>query len=143
MQVIAVDKKELLSDFRDWGVSNEYADFFVSKCVDDGKTVSFRSFVFNDTIQMHDSIQLMAACAAFWCRVYREAETQLAQVEALSAIRSLYFAAGFVSASPVVALIRSWWSNTYELHQLQAPNQSQSQSFGFRSVFLNNSFLHH
>ncbi|WP_058959502.1 hypothetical protein [Type-E symbiont of Plautia stali] len=143
MQVIAVDKKGLLSDFRDWGVSNEYADFFVSKCDDNGETIAFRTFIFNDTIQLHDSIQWMAACAAFWCRAYREAKTNVAQVEALSAIRSLYFAAGFISASPVVAMLRSWWSGTYEIHQLPAPNQSQSQSVGFRSAILNTSFLHH
>lgn len=143
MKTIAVEKKALLADFRDWGISAEYADYFIGKCDDDGESVALRTFIFNDTIQLHDSIQWLSACAAFWCRAYREAENKVAQIEALSAIRSLYFAAGFVSASPVVALIRSWWSNTYELHQLPAPNKSQSQKSSFRSALLNSSFLHH
>jgi hypothetical protein len=143
MKTIAVEKKGLLADFRDWGISAEYADYFIGKCDDDGASVALRTFIFNDTIQLHDSIQWLSACAAFWCRAYREAENKVAQIEALSAIRSLYFAAGFVSASPVVALIRSWWSNTFELHQLTAPNKSQSPKSGFRSALLNSSFLHH
>lgn len=143
MEVIAVEKKGLLSDFRDWGVSSEYADFFVSKCDDNGKTVSLRTFIFNDTIQLRDSTQFLTACSAFWCRAYREAETRVGQVEALSAIRSLYFAAGFISASPVLVLITEWWNSTYELHQMPAPNQSQAQPTGFRSALLNSSFLHH
>lgn len=143
MKIIAVEKKGLLSDFRDWGISTEYAEFFISKCEDDGKSVALRSFVFNDTIQLDNPIQWLSACAAFWCRAYRETESGLEQIEALSAIRALYFAAGFLGASPVVAMIRAWWSNSYELHRMTAPNISLAQPGGFRSTLLNTSFLQH
>ncbi len=141
MQVIAVDKKGLLSDFQTWGVDVDYADFFISKCDDNGSSVALRGFIFNDTIELDNQVQLLSACAAFWCRAYREAENKVAQVEALSAIRALYFSAGLLGASPVVAMLRTWWSNTYELHQLTAPNQSVPVVF--RSAILNSSFLRH
>ncbi|MBD9643626.1 hypothetical protein IB231_08315 [Pantoea sp. PNT02] len=145
MKVISVDKKGLQSDFADWGVSSEYADFFIRKCDDRGHSVALSSFVFNDTMHLDNAFQWLSANAAFWCRAYREAEDTIEQVEALSAIRTLYFAAGFMGVSPVVALIRSWWSKTYELHSLPAPNHSQQNSrpTGFLSSLLNSSFLKH
>lgn len=142
MNIITVEKKGLLADFRDWGVSNEYAEFFISKCDDQGTTVALKSFVFNDTIHLDDKIQWLLASAAFWCRAFREAESHTQQTEALSAIRAIYFSAGFLGASPVVALIRSWWSVSYELHLTASPNQSQMQVKPFRSSFLNSLFKH-
>ncbi|EOE0697659.1 TPA: hypothetical protein MFA45_001405 [Klebsiella pneumoniae] len=143
MKIIAVEKKGLLADFRDWGVSKEYADLFVSKCEGSGEAVALRSFTFNDTIQQCDLVQWLSACTAFWCRAYREAESNTAQVEALSSIRSLYFLAAFMGASSVVVMIDHWWRSTYELHHLSAPNQSQSKPPSFRSALLKAPFLHH
>lgn len=143
MKTIAVEKPGLLADFNDWGVSREYADFFISKCDDRGDMVSLKSFVFNDTLHLDDKCQWLLASASFWCRAFREAECSTHQTESLSAIRTLYYVAGFLGASPVVALIRSWWSNTYELHLLASPNHSQVQVRSFRSSFLNSSLFKH
>ncbi|WP_331842824.1 hypothetical protein [Pantoea agglomerans] len=140
MNIITVEKKGLLEDFRDWGVNPNYAEFFLSKCDTEGSTVALKQFVFNDTIQLDDKIQWLLVSSAFWCRAFREAETQTQHTEALSAIRAIYFAAGFLGASPVVALIRSWWSVSYELHLLSSPNQSQMQVKPFRSSILNSLF---
>lgn len=137
MNIITVEKKGLLEDFRDWGVNPDYAEFFISKCDAEGSTVALRSFVFNDTIHLDDKIQWLLVSSAFWCRAFREAETHTQQTEAVSAIRAIYFAAGFLGASPVVALIRSWWSVSYELHLLSSPNQSQMQMKSFHSSILN------
>lgn len=142
MNIITVEKKGLLKDFRDWGVHPDYAGFFLSKCDTEGSTVALKQFVFNDTIHLDDKMQWLLVSSAFWCRAYREAETHTQQTEALSAIRAIYFAAGFLGASPVVALIRSWWSGSYELHSLSSPNQSQMHVKLFRSSILNSLFKH-
>lgn len=140
MNIITVEKKGLLEDFRDWGVNPDYAEFFLSKCDTEGSTVALKQFVFNDTIHLDDKIQWLLVSSAFWCRAFREAETHAQQTEALSAIRAIYFAAGFLGVSPVVALIRSWWSASYELHSLSSPNQSQMYVKPFRSSILNSLF---
>lgn len=57
------------------------------------------------------------------------------QIEALSAIRAIYFAAGFLGASPVVAIIRSWWSVSYELHLLSSYLKSSNVASA-RSMWL-------
>lgn len=142
MNIITVKKKGLLKDFLNWGVNADYAEFFISKCDAEGSTVALKQFVFNDTIHLDDKIQWLLVSSAFWCRAFREAETHTQQTEALSAIRAIYFAAGFLGASPVVALIRSWWSVSYELHLLASPNQSQMQMKSFRSSILNSLFKH-
>jgi len=142
MNIITVAKKGLLEDFRDWGVNPDYAEFFLSKCDTEGGTVALKQFVFNDTIHLDDKIQWLLVSSAFWCRAVREAETHTQLTEALSAIRAIYFAAGFLGASPVVALIRSWWSVSYELHLLSSPNQSQMQVKPFRSSILSSLFKH-
>jgi len=140
MNIITVEKKGLLEDFRDWGINPDYAEFFLSKCDVEGNTIALKQFVFNDTIHLDDKIQWLLLNSAFWCRAFRESETHIQQTEALSAIRAIYFVAGFLGASPVVALIRSWWSASYELHLLSSPNQSQMQMKSFRSSILNSLF---
>lgn len=64
----------------------------------------------------------LAVNAAYWCCVYREAESQLQQVEALASIRSMYYVAGSLGAGEIKALIQEWWRNTYELHKAPAPS---------------------
>jgi len=143
MNIITVEKKGLLADFRDWGVSPDYAEFFISKCDDLGATVALKQFVFNDTVHLDDKIQWLLASTAFWCRAFREAESNTQQTEAISAIRMLYFTSGFLGASPVVAMIRAWWSTSYELHSLTAPNESQKRFRPFRSTLLNTLLTKH
>lgn len=68
MNIITVEKKGLLEDFRDWGVKPDYAEFFLSKCDTEGGTVALKQFVFNDTIHLDDKIQWLLVSSAFWCR---------------------------------------------------------------------------
>jgi len=143
MNIITVEKKGLMEDFRDWGVTPEYAEFFISKCDDQGVTVALKQFVFNDTVHLDDKTQWLLASTAFWCRAFREAECYTQQTEAISAIRTLYFASGFLGESPVVEMIRAWWSNSYELHLLTAPNESQMRHRPFRSAILNTLLTKH
>lgn len=49
----------------------------------------------------------LAVNVAYWCCVYREAESQYQQVEALASIRSMYYIAGSLGAGEVKALIQS------------------------------------
>jgi len=76
MNIITVEKKGLLEDFRNWGVNPDYAEFFLSKCDTEGGSVALKQFVFNDTIHLDDKIQWLLVSSAFWCRAFREAETQ-------------------------------------------------------------------
>lgn len=129
MKIITVEKAGLLADFTVWGVSAEYAEFFLTKCAVVGPQVSLRPFLFNDTEHLDDKRQWLAAGAALWSRVYREAETSIAQVEAISAIRSLYYMAGLLGQGTITTAISAWWDLTIELHQLPAVNRSAASPF--------------
>lgn len=143
MKIITVEKTGLQEDFDTWGVSAEYAEFFLSKCAISGRYVSLRPFSFNDTEHLDDQHQWLAASAAFWCRVYREAETVIEQVEAISAIRALYYVAGLLGQGAITTAITTWWNLSFELHQLPAVNRSQQAgSSPLSGIFRNTLFPH-
>ncbi|HFD6761793.1 TPA: hypothetical protein ACF3KV_004553 [Enterobacter hormaechei] len=124
MSIISVNAKELGQELAAWGVPHNYAVLFASKCTVKNGRVSLHPFFFNDTEHMTSPRHWLALNAAYWCCVYREAESQYQQVEALASIRSMYYIAGSLGAGEVKALIQEWWRNTYELHQIPAPSYS-------------------
>lgn len=125
MKIITVQKDGLIEELASWGVAHQYAEFFVSKCADDGQAVSLRPFAFNDTPHLNAPEQWLRCSAAFWARVYRDACQQIEQVEAISAIRGLYYVAGMMGQGSVAQTIWIWWERTYELHRLPTLNRSQ------------------
>jgi|GEM_PF-515904 len=144
MKIIAVDKAGLMEELSAWGVNSEYLEFFLSKCADDGRTVSLRPFVFNDTIHLDDPRQWLASNVAFWCRVYREAQLQVEQIEALSGIRAIYYVAGMMGQGVITTAINAWWGLSFELHQLPAVNRSLGRPVAkSQSVFTDNPSLTH
>ena len=69
--------------------------------------VALHPFFFNDTEHMtNNKRHWLAVNVAYWCCVYREAESQYQQVEALASIRSMYYIAGSLGAGEVKALIQ-------------------------------------
>ncbi|ECS2631290.1 hypothetical protein AZF28_25495, partial [Salmonella enterica subsp. enterica] len=78
----------------------------------------------NDTEHMTNQRHWLAINAAFWCCVYREAESKEAQIEALAGIRAIFYTAGALGVGEIKALIQEWWRTTYELHLIPAPNYS-------------------
>ncbi|MCU3617178.1 hypothetical protein N8V88_29675, partial [Enterobacter hormaechei subsp. oharae] len=107
-----------------WGVPHNYAILFLEKSTVKNGRVALHPFFFNDTEHMTNKRHWLAVNVAYWCCVYREAESQYQQVEALASIRSMYYIAGSLGAGEVKALIQEWWRNTYELHQIPAPSYS-------------------
>lgn len=144
MKIITVQKEGLIAEMGNWGVTHQYAEFFISKCADDGQTLSLRPFAFNGTMYLNASGQWLRCCAAFWIMAYREAGQKIEQVEAISAIRALYYVAGMMGQGAVTAAIRIWWDNTYALHRLPAFNRSQaSVNQQSDSSFLRHPFTTH
>ncbi|WP_145605740.1 hypothetical protein [Yersinia intermedia] len=125
MKAIAVDKKGLMEDFITWGVAPNYARFFLAKCKEANDQILLEPFMFNDSEHLTNQYQWFAANSAFWCRVYREAECNRTQGEALASIRSIFFVAGMLGQGSIAVMIRQWWHDTHELHGLPCPNQSQ------------------
>ncbi|CAI1619364.1 Uncharacterised protein [Serratia marcescens] len=132
MKVIAVEKQGLMDDLAAWGVAPNYARFFLAKCQEVDGLVALEPFVFNDSMHLTSPYQWFASNAAFWCRAYREAGTAEEQAETLASIRALFYVAGMLGQGSITALIIQWWSATYELHRLPAPNVSPADSLIFR-----------
>lgn len=122
MKVISVEKQGLLADMQAWGVSPNYVHKFLTKNNDTGQHVELTAFQFNDTAHLNNPQQWLSAYAAFWCRVYREAEAVADQAQALGAIQSLNVVAGMLGQSAVVIMIHRWWEMSLPLHALPAPN---------------------
>jgi hypothetical protein len=122
MKIIAVEREGLLADLQAWGVAPNYVHKFLAKNVDNGQTVELTAFQFNDTQHLNNPHQWLAAYAAFWCRVYREAEAAADQAQALGAIQALNVAAGMLGQSAFVVLVHRWWEMAFPLHQLPALN---------------------
>lgn len=125
MKIITVQKDGLIAELGSWGVAQQYAKFFISKCADDGHAVSLRPFAFNDTPHLNAPDQWLRCSAAFWASAYRDACQQIEQMEAISAIRGLYYLAGMMGQGSVAKTIWVWWERTYELHRLPTLNRSQ------------------
>ncbi|HEB0945493.1 TPA: hypothetical protein RY286_001113 [Enterobacter cloacae] len=124
MSIISVNAKELGQELAVWGVPHNYAILFLEKSTVKNGRVALHPFFFNDTEHMTNKRHWLAVNVAYWCCVYREAESQYQQVEALASIRSMYYIAGSLGAGEVKALIQEWWRNTYELHKVPAPSYS-------------------
>jgi len=122
MTIISVDSKTLGQELAAWGVPHNYAMAFVAKSVVKGDRIGLHSFFFNDTEHLTNQRHWLAINAAFWCCVYREAESKEAQIEAIAGIRAIFYAAGGLGAGEIKALIQEWWRNTFELHRIPAPN---------------------
>lgn len=122
MSIISVDRKILAIELSAWRVPFEYEEAFFDKSIVANGRVSLHPFFFNDTEHLTNQRHWLALNAAYWCCAYREAESQLQQVEALASIRSMYYIAGSLGAGEIKALIQEWWRNTYELHKVPAPS---------------------
>ncbi len=122
MSIISVDRKILAKELSAWRVPFEYEEAFFDKSIVANGRVSLHPFFFNDTEHLTNQRHWLALNAAYWCCAYREAESQLQQVEALASIRSMYYIAGSLGAGEIKALIQEWWRNTYELHKVPAPS---------------------
>lgn len=124
MTIISVDVKTLGQEMDAWAVPHNYAVLFLQKSITENGRVALHAFFFNDTVHMTDKRHWLAINAAFWCCVYREAQSNCEQVEALAGIRSMFYIAGALGAGEIKAMIQEWWRKTYELHQVPAPNFS-------------------
>ncbi|MGQ6163745.1 hypothetical protein ACUNG5_11840 [Serratia sp. IR-2025] len=124
MKTITVQKEGLLSDFNAWGVKPSYARFFLDKCEETNGRISLGHELVNDSYHLTNPYQWFAANVAFWCRVYREAQVPAGQMEALAAIRAIYYIAGSLGLEVTTRMIALWWKSAQLLHGLPAPNQS-------------------
>ncbi|SFR13758.1 hypothetical protein SAMN04487773_3231 [Enterobacter sp. kpr-6] len=124
MTIISVSKDNLTNELEAWRVPMNYAVIFLRKNTDKGGRVLLHPFFFNDTDHMTSPRHWLAANAALWCAAYREAETRESQIEALASIRAMFYAAGALGQGEITTLIQNWWRNTFELHQVPAPNYS-------------------
>ena len=124
MTVISVDSITLAQELIAWGVPRNYSLAFASKSIIKNGRIGLHSFFFNDTEHLNNQRHWLAINAAFWCCVYREAESKEAQIEAIAGIRAIFYAAGGLGAGEIKALIQEWWRNTYELHKIPAPSYS-------------------
>ncbi|WP_421532909.1 hypothetical protein [Lelliottia amnigena] len=124
MSIISVDGKALGQEMAAWGVPHNYAVLFASKSTVKNGRVALHPFFFNDTEHMTNPRHWLALNTAFWCCVYREAESKYAQVEALASIRTMFYTAGALGVGEIKALIQEWWRKTYELHKIPAPSHS-------------------
>ncbi|MHC5175209.1 hypothetical protein [Serratia rhizosphaerae] len=122
MKPISVEKAGLVDDFAAWGVAPNYARFFLAKCREENGLIMLEPFVFNDSIHMTNRHQWFVANAAFWCRVYREAESSREQGEAIASIRAIFYVAGMLGQGEVTAMIMQWWAITAEIHGLPSLN---------------------
>ncbi|QCT18502.1 hypothetical protein FEM41_02025 [Jejubacter calystegiae] len=131
MSVFSVSKSGLISDLRDWGVPDEYAAAFLGKMINRGNGVAVPPFFFNDTDHLTNNRHWVAACAAFWCRVYREATSEVDMARALGAISATYYTAGALGQGELSAMISHWWRITFDLHQLPAPSYTAPNTPSF------------
>ncbi len=98
MSIISVNAKELGQELAAWGVPHNYAILFLEKSTVKNGRVALHPFFFNDTEHMTNKRHWLAVNVAYWCCVYREAESHFQQVEALASIRSMYYIAGSLGA---------------------------------------------
>ncbi|UGS44777.1 hypothetical protein JMT66_15650 [Kosakonia cowanii] len=124
MAIISVDAKTLGQELAAWSVPHNYAMLFLEKSTVKNGRVALQPFFFNDTEHMANKRHWLAVITAYWCCLYREAESKYLQVEALAGIRSMFYTAGALGAGEIKALIQEWWRNTYELHLIPAPSFS-------------------
>lgn len=89
------------------GVPHNYAILFLEKNTVKNDRVALHPFFFNDTEHMTSQRHWLAVNVAYWSCVYREAESQYQQVEALASIRSMYYIAGSLGAGEIKALIQN------------------------------------
>ncbi|GEM_PF-650606 len=89
MSVISVDSKTLGQELAAWGVPHNYAMAFAGKSIVKNGRIGLHSFFFNDTEHLTNPRHWLAINAAFWCCVYREAESKEAQIEAIAGYRSM------------------------------------------------------
>lgn len=124
MGIISVNSQLLAEEFATWAIPMNYAHLFVDKNVDKAGRIALHPFFFNDTEHMTNPRHWLAINAAFWCCVYREAESERNQIEALAGIRALFYTSGALGVGEVKAMIQEWWRTTYALHHVAAPNYS-------------------
>ncbi|MCK7150946.1 hypothetical protein L8O47_08525 [Enterobacter roggenkampii] len=124
MTIISVDSQRLGQELAAWGVPHNYAMAFANKNTAVNGRIALHPFFFNDTEHMTNPRHWLAINVAFWCCVYREAESKGAQIEALAGIRALFYVAGALGAGEIKALIQEWWRHSFELHRIPAPNYS-------------------
>ncbi|EAA1840748.1 hypothetical protein ACLHOE_003377 [Salmonella enterica subsp. enterica serovar Newport] len=124
MSIISVEGKSLGAELAVWGVPHNYALAFAEKSTSKNGRIALHPFFFNDTEHMTNPRHWLAINAAFWCCVYREAESKEEQIEALAGIRAIFYTAGALGVGEIKALIQEWWRTTYELHLIPAPNYS-------------------
>lgn len=84
MTIISVEGKSLGAELAVWGVPHNYAVAFAEKSTSKNGRIALHPFFFNDTEHMTNPRHWLAINAAFWCCVYREAESKEAQIEALA-----------------------------------------------------------
>ncbi|WP_270494319.1 hypothetical protein [Citrobacter gillenii] len=127
MTIISIDKELLQQAAYDWGVPDGYVSVFCRQCVERAGRVLI-PFVFNAHEHQDNQRHWLAFNAAMWCCVYREAQTKQGQGEALGCIRALFYVAQTLGEGEIKKLLWEWWSQTYELHRVPAPDFSAVQS---------------
>jgi hypothetical protein len=121
MNTISVDASLFMGEVNAWGVPANYTRLFLEKCEQKNQRVGLHPFFFNDTEHMTNPRHWLALNAAFWCCVYREAESKCAQIEALAGIRSVFYTAGALGVGEIKALVQEWWRQSFEIHRIPAP----------------------
>ena len=124
MKIITVDEIGLIESFAAFGVKFNYSRLFLSKCKVSQGRVALTPFMFNDTVDLDNPHQWLAANAAFWVRAYRESETLADQVETMASIRALYFLSGSLGQGQIHEMIRTWFNQSKEVHRIGALNMS-------------------
>ncbi|RZM98229.1 hypothetical protein CRG95_02980 [Escherichia sp. E4208] len=124
MTIISVEGKSLREELAVWGVPHIYVVSFAAKNTSENGRIALHPFFFNDAEHMMNLRHWLAINAAFWCCVYREAQSKDAQIEALAGIRAIFYTAGALGVGEIKSIIQEWWQTTYELHLIPAPNYS-------------------
>ncbi|WP_080218977.1 hypothetical protein, partial [Salmonella enterica] len=104
MSIISVEGKSLGAELAVWGVPHNYAVAFAEKSTSKNGRIALHPFFFNDTEHMTNPRHWLAINAAFWCCVYREAESKEEQIEALAGIRAIFYTAGALGVGEIKAL---------------------------------------
>lgn len=89
MAIISVEGKSLGAELAVWGVPHNYAVAFAEKSTSKNGRIALHPFFFNDTEHMTNPRHWLAINAAFWCCVYREAESKEG-FEAVRVFRSAF-----------------------------------------------------
>ena len=134
MAIISVEGKSLGAELAVWGVPHNYAVAFAETSTSKNGRIALHPFFFNDTEHMTNPRHWLAINAAFWCCVYREAESKEAQIEALAGIRAIFYTAGALGVGEINALIQEWWRTTYELHLIPVYRSAFALVYGVRGA---------